>query len=151
MERVFGPQYGQRLHTGRKQFRHHRTGGTIQVLAGGDGRDSNGSIEMTGGTVVVRSTGGGDGALDYESSFTLDGGILFASAVMAANPRQPESTRPVRGLRPDAGGRNLVQFKGDGTRFCVPTHRPFQQRRVQRSELEGGAVCTSLLWQDLFR
>ena len=54
-------------------------GGTITINANGDGLDSNGSIEMNGGNVVVQGpTNGGNGAIDYNNSFTLNGGSLIA-------------------------------------------------------------------------
>ncbi len=56
------------------------SGGRIYVNASGDGLDSNGTIEMSGGTVIVDGpTSNGDGALDYDGSFTISGGILIAS------------------------------------------------------------------------
>lgn len=54
------------------------SGGELSVNAGGDGLDSNGAISMTGGTVQVFSTGNGDGAIDSESGFTLEDGVLLA-------------------------------------------------------------------------
>ena len=57
----------------------HISGGYLVVRAGGDGLDSNGNAIMSGGTVIVSSTGQGDGALDYDGSFTLSGGILLAA------------------------------------------------------------------------
>ena len=54
-------------------------GGTLTVEANGDGLDSNGSIQMTGGTVIVgASTNGGNAALDYNYSFVISGGTLIA-------------------------------------------------------------------------
>ena len=54
-------------------------GGTIQVQAAGDGLDSNGSITINGGSVVVNGpTNGGDSALDYDGECTLNGGTLIA-------------------------------------------------------------------------
>lgn len=56
------------------------SGGTIRVDAQGDGLDSNGSIEMSGGTVVVNGpTGNGNGALDYDGTFVMTGGFLVAA------------------------------------------------------------------------
>lgn len=55
-------------------------GGTIYVDAAGDGLDSNGDIRMTAGTVVVNGpTDDGNGALDYDGTFTMDGGTFVAS------------------------------------------------------------------------
>lgn len=55
-------------------------GGTIYVEAAGDGLDSNGDIRMTAGTVVVNGpTDDGNGALDYDGTFTMDGGTFVAS------------------------------------------------------------------------
>lgn len=65
------------------------SGGHIAIDAGGDGLDSNGSIEMTGGTVIVNGpTNDGNGALDYDGSFNISGGVLVAagSAGMAQAP-----------------------------------------------------------------
>mgnify|MGYP002282258566 FL=1 len=51
------------------------SGGVISVSASGDGVDVNGDLEMTGGELYVNGPeSGGDGALDYDGSFTLTGG-----------------------------------------------------------------------------
>lgn len=65
------------------------TGGELTVHAGGDGLDSNGSIVMSGGLVLVNGpTGSGNGALDYDGTFTQSGGTLIAagSSGMAQAP-----------------------------------------------------------------
>jgi hypothetical protein len=56
------------------------TGGNIYLNAGGDGLDSNGSAKMTGGTVYVDGpTDSGNGAIDYDKSFTISGGTIIAA------------------------------------------------------------------------
>lgn len=65
------------------------SGGTWVLDASGDGVDSNGAIEMTGGTVVVAGpTESMNGALDYTTGFTIDGGVFIATgaAGMAQAP-----------------------------------------------------------------
>lgn len=72
------------------------SGGTLFVDASGDGLDANGSIEMSGGTVVVNGpTNDGNGALDYDGSFNITGGVFIAagSAGMAQVPSS-SSTQP---------------------------------------------------------
>lgn len=65
------------------------TGGDITVNANGDGIDSNGNIIMSGGKLVIYGpTNSGNGAIDYERTFTLSGGELIAlgSVGMAETP-----------------------------------------------------------------
>jgi hypothetical protein len=65
------------------------SGGSIYVNAGGDGVDSNGSITMTDGTLIVFGpTDDSNGSLDYNNTFTLSGGTLLAagSSGMAQSP-----------------------------------------------------------------
>ena len=55
-------------------------GGYTFVKAGGDGIDSNGSIAMTDGTVIVNGpTSGGNGVLDFDGRFQVSGGTLIAA------------------------------------------------------------------------
>lgn len=64
-------------------------GGYIAVNANGDGIDVNGSITMTGGTVIVHGpTADNNSAIDYDTTFTISGGFLVAagSAGMAQAP-----------------------------------------------------------------
>lgn len=66
--------------------------GHIVVNANGDGVDSNGSIYLTGGTLIVNGpTNSANGALDYAGDFYLDGGTLLAmgAAGMAQVPDNP--------------------------------------------------------------
>ncbi len=54
-------------------------GGYIFVNASGDGLDSNGSLTVTGGTVLVSGPeNSGNGSLDYNSSSKITGGTLIA-------------------------------------------------------------------------
>ena len=54
-------------------------GGNIYVNAAGDGIDSNGSVYVTGGNVLVDGpTNNGNGALDYNNEFKITGGTVIA-------------------------------------------------------------------------
>jgi hypothetical protein len=64
-------------------------GGYIYIDAQGDGIDSNSSIVINGGTVIVNGpTNGGDSALDHDGLFEINGGTVIAvgSNGMIENP-----------------------------------------------------------------
>lgn len=54
-------------------------GGSLYVSAGGDGLDSNGTMTVNGGAVIVNGPANdGNGAIDYEVSAEINGGVLIA-------------------------------------------------------------------------
>lgn len=64
------------------------SGGVIKVNASGDGIDSNGSLNISGGEIYVSGpTDNGNAALDYDGSGTITGGLVIAagSGGMAQN------------------------------------------------------------------
>jgi len=94
------------------------SGGTVVIDAGGDGLDSNGTVEMTGGTVVVNGpTDGANGAIDVNGTFDISGGVLVAagSAGMAQMP--DASTQATLGfsLGTQSAGTVLQVVAADGT------------------------------------
>lgn len=69
-------------------------GGFFAITSTGDGIDVNGFIEMTGGTVLIHGpTANFNGAIDYDVSFTISGGLLVAagSSHMAMGPSRNSS------------------------------------------------------------
>lgn len=55
-------------------------GGKTYLNASGDGLDSNGAVTLTGGTVYIDGPeNSGNGALDYDSTFNMTGGVLIAA------------------------------------------------------------------------
>ncbi len=57
----------------------HFNGGYLAMNANGDGLDSNGSMEMTGGTAIVHGpTANNNGPMDY-GSFNITGGLIVAA------------------------------------------------------------------------
>lgn len=55
-------------------------GGNLTVDSKGDGLDSNGSIAMTGGIVIVNGPiENNNGSLDYDGTFEMTGGFLVAA------------------------------------------------------------------------
>jgi hypothetical protein len=62
------------------------SGGTVVVDGGTDGLDSNGTMTLSGGTIVVAGSatrGGGEGGLDANGTLSLTGGIIFSSGLNA--------------------------------------------------------------------
>ncbi len=55
-------------------------GGQLAIYADGDGIDSNGSLEVNDGTILVSGpSNAANGALDYESEATINGGTVLAA------------------------------------------------------------------------
>lgn len=101
-------------------------GGTLAVTSGGDGFDINGSITMTGGTVIIHGpTAQYNGALDYDTGFRMTGGFLVAAGssgmamAPASNSTQYALLLNVTSVLPagtlfhiqDADGADLLTFK----------------------------------------
>lgn len=56
------------------------TGGTVSVIASGDGIDANGTLEITGGTVTVQGPTRGDTAvLDFDRQGIISGGSFIGT------------------------------------------------------------------------
>jgi len=100
-------------------------GGYISVNADGDGLDSNGSISMTDGVVIVNGpTENMNGPLDYDSSFNITGGFIVAvgSSGMSQSHSEDSSQTGVLMTYPemqspgtmihleDRNGKNIVSF-----------------------------------------
>lgn len=86
------------------------------VSAAGDGLDANGSIYITNGTVLVNgSTNNGNGAIDYDGTFSMTGGLLVAagSSGMAQAPSSSSTQYSVLV--------NLSAAKSAGTMFHIQT------------------------------
>ncbi|MDE6670667.1 MAG: carbohydrate-binding domain-containing protein [Ruminococcus sp.] len=74
------------------------TGGIVYVNAGGDGLDSNGDINITGGTVIVDGPeNSGNGALDSNGEIIVSGGTLVAVGMsgMAESPSEKSTQNSV--------------------------------------------------------
>lgn len=119
-------------------------GGTIQVTAEGDGLDSNGSITMTGGTVVVFGpTRQGNGSLDYNGTFTLTGGLLIAAGssgmAMAPSDSSTQASLMVNFTSQNAVG-TIVSVVDDAgnTIITVQPDKSFQTLLVSSASLVQG-------------
>jgi hypothetical protein len=123
-------------------------GGLIVVDASGDGLDSNGSITMNGGTVIVNGpTADMDGALDFDGTFALNGGLLIAAG-SAGMPQAPDETSPavivsVTFDAPLAGGTIVTIRSEDGVDVLTfAPSKTFQNVILSAPELIYGETYT---------
>lgn len=93
-------------------------GGKLTVNAAGDGIDSNGNVTINDGMLLVYGpTGDGDGVLDYDGSFWLNGGTLICvgSAGMAQMPDSTSGQYSVAAVLSSAAtGGSRVEVTIDG-------------------------------------
>jgi hypothetical protein len=119
-------------------------GGTITINAGGDGIDSNGNVEVTGGTMLVNgSQGGGDSALDYEYTATISGGtVLMAGSTGMAETFSAESTQPFALVTAsgNAGSTLELQDANGKTLATYTVPKAFQCVVVSSPDLAEGAT-----------
>lgn len=94
------------------------SGGTITVDASGDGLDSNGTIYVTGGTLIVYGpTTGADTGLDADGGILIDGGNVFvaSSKEMLETPASnSKSNVLVYGVNTVPAGAEIILTNADG-------------------------------------
>jgi hypothetical protein len=119
-------------------------GGYIAIDATGDGIDTNGPIDMTGGVVIVNGpTANHNGALDYTSAFNVTGGFLVAvgSSGMAQAPSASSTQYSVMHTfpSPQAAGTivHLETEDGEGILTFVPT-KAYQSVVLSSPKLNNG-------------
>lgn len=123
-------------------------GGYITVNAAGDGLDANGSIKMTKGTVVVYGpTDNGNGALDYDRTFEITGGLLVTagSSGMMQAPSDTSTQYSIAMTYPQvqvAGTLvNLQDSKGNSIVTLNPA-KQYQSVVISSPELKKGESYT---------
>lgn len=94
------------------------SGGYLLVDASGDGIDSNGSITLSGGTVLVSGpVNNGNGAFDYDGTAKVTGGTLVAlgSSGMAQSFSEAEGQGAIlTTFSTVSGGTNIAICDSDG-------------------------------------
>jgi hypothetical protein len=124
------------------------SGGVLKVNAAGDGIDSNGSIAVSGGTVLVFGpTNDGNGALDYAGSCTVTGGSLCAlgAAGMAQGASDGTSGRLEARLTLAAGDTLTVQDESGGEVYAVRLEKPAAHLALAGNMLQRGRTYTLLV------
>ncbi|OMC77333.1 dockerin type 1 [Paenibacillus odorifer] len=124
------------------------SGGTLTVDASGDGLDSNGSITMSGGTVIVNGpTNSGNGALDFDGSFEQSGGTLVAagSSGMAQAPSDTSSQHAVSMTFPQTQEAGTLVHLEDSEGNSILTFAPsksYQTVVISSPDLKDGGSYT---------
>lgn len=131
--------------------------GTIKVNAEGDGLDSNGSIYINGGDIIVAGpNSGGNGALDYDDECVVTGGnlIVYGSIGMWQNPsdnsKQYSLTFQTSGnsgdeiVLEDSNGNEICSFKAEKNYQCITFSNENIQKGNTYSLFINGNSVTSL-------
>lgn len=94
------------------------SGGTITVDASGDGLDSNGTIYVTGGTLIVYGpTTGADAGLDADGGILIDGGNVFVASskeMLEIPASNSKSNVLVYGVNTVQAGSEIILTNADG-------------------------------------
>ena len=94
------------------------SGGTITVDASGDGLDSNGTIYVSGGTLIVYGpTTGADAGLDADGGILIDGGNVFVASskgMLEIPASNSKSNVLVYGVNTVPAGSEIILTNADG-------------------------------------
>jgi hypothetical protein len=116
------------------------SGGYVVVDSIGDGLDSNGSIYMSGGTVLVNGpTANMNAALDYDGVFEISGGLLIAagSSGMAQAPSEESTQNSILMYYPQLQQAGTIMNLKDATGKTIVTFAPQKEyQSVAISSLE---------------
>lgn len=97
-------------------------GGQYTITADGDGLDSNGSLEVHGGTTFVFGPeSGGDFALDFDGNAVFDGGTLVATGY-SGMVETLQSDIPYLALQTSKDGPIELKVNNSVLLSCTPTH-----------------------------
>lgn len=121
-------------------------GGTLTIDAEGDGIDSNGTVSISGGSLVVNgSVQGGNGPLDAASDITITGGTVWALGTsdmlqgFAQGSTQASITANIAGT----AGQTLIILDANGKEVARQTaSKDFQAVIMSSADLVDGQTYT---------
>ena len=121
-------------------------GGTLTIDAEGDGIDSNGTVTISGGSLVVNgSVQGGNGPLDATGDITITGGTVWALGTsdmlqgFAQGSTQASITANIAGT----AGQTLIILDANGKEVARQTaSKDFQAVIVSSADLVDGQTYT---------
>jgi hypothetical protein len=119
------------------------SGGYIHINASGDGIDSNGNFNISGGVLLVSGpTNNGNGTLDYDGSATVSGGVLIAvgSAGMAQNMSEAVNQGAIfSSFSYRSGGTNIALCDENGKAIAVfKPQKDYQCAIISAPEIQKG-------------
>lgn len=123
------------------------TGGAIYLNADGDGFDSNGAAQMSGGTLYVDGpTDSGNGALDFGSEFVVTGGTLVAAGAsgMAEKPADSSTQTTIQvELGSQSAGSTLTVTNSTGNEILsYSPAKAYQNVVISTPQLKQGETYT---------
>lgn len=122
--------------------------GEIYVNASGDGLDSNGNIVQNGGAVFVDGpVNDGDGALDFNGTYSISGGILVAagSSGMAQTPSTVEGGHCISmtyASRQDGGTEITIEDVNGDSVFSYTPSKDFTSLIIVSPNIKDGQSYT---------
>lgn len=122
-------------------------GGYLYVDASGDGIDANGSIEMNDGTVIVNGPeNNGNGALDYDSTCNINGGLFIAagSSGMAQSLSTTSKQNSVNVFLSSQSANTLITIKNEDGEDIVTfaPSKTYQSVIISSPDLESNTTYT---------
>ncbi|MGI5952624.1 MAG: carbohydrate-binding domain-containing protein [Brooklawnia sp.] len=143
--RIAGTEYVEQHEFADTGERLEITGGTVSIVAGFDGLDSNGTLTITGGQVDITAVErGGDGPVDANGSINVADGIVTANgsawdAASAAMPGGPG------GMGGSARGRHAPasRWHGRWPRECADRHAGAARGDPQVTSVDGCSAVQS--------
>ncbi len=124
------------------------SGGIVYVNSDGDGIDSNGDLNISGGTAVVDgSSNGGNGALDSNGEITVTGGTLVAAgaSAMAEYPGKNSTQNSVSATftKTYSAGTNIALIGSDGSEIvCFTSAKSFNNIVISSPDIREGETYT---------
>jgi len=124
------------------------SGGIVYVNSDGDGIDSNGDLNISGGTAVVDgSSNGGNGALDSNGEITVTGGTLVAAgaSAMAEYPGKNSTQNSVSATFTNtySAGTNIALIGSDGSEIvCFTSAKSFNNIVISSPDIREGETYT---------
>ncbi|MGN0795837.1 MAG: carbohydrate-binding domain-containing protein [Christensenellales bacterium] len=122
------------------------SGGDIYVNASGDGIDSNGSVTVSGGTVIVEGpTDSGNGAFDYDGTATISGGVFIAigSSGMAMNFSTATQGSILFSVSSQSAGTEIcLKDSSDNVLYSMTASKAYSSVLISMPDVEKGGSYT---------
>ncbi len=117
-----GGRFGMDMFAANSAYDITISGGSINFLAGGDGMDSNGTVNITDGEIVaIINSSPDNGAIDANGTTTFTGGIIIYGGTGTGSTPNNDSTQSYVYVSSEITAGNEISVKKDGQTLIAYT------------------------------